>query len=131
MRNRTQELIFIVNNGKGSPDRLPLLGHKARDREAACLEADYFVSANASHTYSFLNVENKRFWVKFTMKTQQGIKNLTDQEAEALVGKDRESHQRDLFDSIEKGDLPRWTMYVQIMNEEDANTYHIHPFDIT
>ena len=36
-----------------------------------------------------------------------------------------------LFESIEKGDFPRWTMYVQIMNEEDANTYHIHPFDVT
>jgi catalase len=84
-----------------------------------------------SHTYSFLNAENKRFWVKFTMKTQQGIKNLTDQEAETLVGKDRESNQRDLFESIEKGDFPRWTMYVQIMNEQDANTYHIHPFDVT
>jgi catalase len=84
-----------------------------------------------SHTYSFLNAENKRFWVKFTMKTQQGIQNLTDQEAETLVGKDRESNQRDLFQSIEKGDFPRWTMYVQIMNEEDANTYHIHPFDVT
>jgi catalase len=84
-----------------------------------------------SHTYSFLNAGNKRFWVKFTMKTQQGIENLTDQEAETLVGKDRESNQRDLFESIEKGDFPRWTMYVQIMNEEDANTYHIHPFDVT
>src|SRR6266849_4514570 len=47
-----------------------------------------------SHTYSFINSENKRFWVKFTFKTQQGIQNLTDQEAEALVGKDRETHQR-------------------------------------
>jgi catalase len=84
-----------------------------------------------SHTYSFLNAENKRFWVKFTLKTQQGIKNLTDQEAETLVGKDRESHHRDLFESIEKGEFPRWTMYVQIMEEEDANTYHIHPFDLT
>jgi catalase len=84
-----------------------------------------------SHTYSFINAENKRFWVKFTFKTQQGIQNLTDQEAETLVGKDRESHHRDLFESIEKGDFPRWTLYVQIMEEEDANTYHIHPFDLT
>jgi len=84
-----------------------------------------------SHTYSFLNAENKRFWVKFTFKTQQGIQNLTDQEAEALVGQDRESHHRDLYESIEKGDFPRWTLYVQVMNEEDANTYHIHPFDLT
>jgi len=84
-----------------------------------------------SHTYSFINAENKRFWVKFTFKTQQGIQNLTDAEAEALIGRDRESHQRDLFDSIESGDFPRWKLYVQIMAEEDANTYRIHPFDIT
>ncbi|MBB5065509.1 catalase [Granulicella mallensis] len=84
-----------------------------------------------SHTYSFINAENKRFWVKFTFKTQQGIQNLTDAEAESLIGRDRESHQRDLFESIEKGDFPRWKLYVQIMPEEDANTYRIHPFDIT
>jgi catalase len=84
-----------------------------------------------SHTYSFLNAENKRFWVKFTFKTQQGIQNLTDAEAEDLVGRDRESSQRDLFDAIERQDFPRWTLYVQIMNEQDANTYHIHPFDLT
>ncbi len=47
------------------------------------------------------------------------------------MGKDRETHQRDLYDAIERGDFPRWTLYVQIMNEEDANTYHIHPFDLT
>jgi catalase len=84
-----------------------------------------------SHTYSFINAEKKRFWVKFTLKTQQGIQNLTDQEAEALIGKDRETHLRDLYEAIEKRDFPRWKMYVQIMNEEDADTYHIHPFDLT
>jgi len=84
-----------------------------------------------SHTYSFLNAEDKRYWVKFTFKTQQGIQNLTDAEAEALVGRDRESHQRDLFESIERGEFPRWTLYVQIMEEKDASTYHIHPFDLT
>jgi catalase len=84
-----------------------------------------------SHTYSFINSENKRFWVKFTFKTQQGIKNLTDAEAGEIIGRDRESHQRDLFDSIEGSEFPRWKLFVQVMNEEDANTYHIHPFDLT
>src|SRR3546814_10755981 len=44
-----------------------------------------------SHTFSFINANNERFWVKFTFKTQQGIKNLTDAQACELVGKDRES----------------------------------------
>ncbi|MCA1443209.1 catalase [Ensifer sp. IC4062] len=84
-----------------------------------------------SHTFSLINAENQRFWVKFTFKTQQGIENLTDAEAEAVIAKDRESNQRDLFYSIESGDFPRWTMYVQIMPEADAANYHLNPFDLT
>ena len=84
-----------------------------------------------SHTYSFWNEAGERFWVKFHFKSQQGIENLTDAEAAALVGGDRESHQRDLYDAIERGDFPKWTMYVQIMPEADAESYHFHPFDLT
>lgn len=84
-----------------------------------------------SHTYSFWNAKNERFWVKFHFKTQQGIKNLTDAEAEALIGKDRESHQRDLFDAIARGDFPKWTMFVQVMPEKDAEKVAYHPFDLT
>ncbi len=84
-----------------------------------------------SHTFSFINAKNQRFWVKFHLKTQQGIKNLTDAEAEAAIGKCRETHQRDLYESIEKGDYPRWTFSVQIMPESDAATYKFHPFDLT
>lgn len=84
-----------------------------------------------SHTFSFINAKNERYWVKFAFRTQQGIKNLTNAEAEAIVGKDRESHQRDLFESIEKKDFPRWKLFVQIMREKDAGTYHLNPFDLT
>jgi catalase len=84
-----------------------------------------------SHTFSFINSNNERFWCKFHFRTQQGIKNLTDAEAEAVIGKCRESHQRDLYYSIEKGDFPKWTLYVQVMPEKDAATCPYHPFDLT
>ena len=84
-----------------------------------------------SHTYSFWNAKGERFWVKFHFKTQQGIKNLTDAEAEALIGRDRESHQRDLYEAIARGDFPKWTMYVQVMPELDADKVAYHPFDLT
>ncbi len=84
-----------------------------------------------SHTFSFINDKNERYWVKFHFKSQQGIKNLTDQEAEELIGKDRESHQSDLYHSIEKGDYPRWDFKVQIMPENEAQNYRFHPFDLT
>jgi len=84
-----------------------------------------------SHTFSLINDKNERYWVKFHLRTQQGIRNLTDEEAETIVAKDRESHQRDLYESIEKGDFPRWTLFVQIMPEKDAAKYRFHPFDLT
>ncbi len=84
-----------------------------------------------SHTYSFINAQNERTWVKFHFRTQQGIQNLTDAEAEALVGKDRESHQRDLYNSIEKGDFPRWTMFIQVMTDDEAKAFPFNPFDLT
>jgi catalase len=84
-----------------------------------------------SHTFSFISGDQKRYWVKFHLKTQQGIQNLTNREAADLVGNDRESHQRDLFDNIDAGNFPKWTMYVQIMEEADAYSYHINPFDLT
>lgn len=85
----------------------------------------------SSHTYSFWNAEGERFWVKMHFKTQQGIQNLTDQEAAELIGKDRESHGRDLYEAIERGDFPKWKMYVQIMPETEANDVPYHPFDLT
>jgi catalase len=84
-----------------------------------------------SHTFSMINGKNERFWVKYHLHTQQGIKNLTDQEAEAIIGRDRESHQRDLYESIEKKDFPKWTMYIQVMPEKDAAKCPYHPFDLT
>jgi catalase len=84
-----------------------------------------------SHTFSMINAQNERTWVKFHFRTQQGIENLTDAEAEVTVGKDRESNQRDLFDSIERGDFPRWTLFIQPMTDEQAKNFPFNPFDLT
>ncbi|MFC2113175.1 catalase [Bacteroidota bacterium] len=84
-----------------------------------------------SHTYSMINSNNERIWVKFHLKTQQGIKNMTDHEAEAAIGKCRETHQRDLYDSIENGDFPKWTMKIQLMTDVQAKNHPHNPFDLT
>jgi catalase len=84
-----------------------------------------------SHTFSFINAKNERYWVKFHFKSQQGIKNLSDAEAATLIGNDRETHQRDLYDSIERGDHPKWTLAVQVMPEADAAKTPYNPFDLT
>jgi catalase len=84
-----------------------------------------------SHTYSMINAANERVWVKFHFRSQQGIENLSDAEAQDLVGKDRESHGRDLFNNIEKGDFPRWTLFLQVMTQEQAKAHKHNPFDLT
>lgn len=84
-----------------------------------------------SHTFSMINDKNERVWVKFHLVCQQGIKTLTDEEAEKITGKDREAHQRDLYESIEKGDYPRWKMFIQVMTEEQALKMPYNPFDLT
>ena len=84
-----------------------------------------------SHTFSFINADGERFWVKFHHVCQQGIRNLTDAEAAAVVSGDRESGQRDLFEAIERGEFPKWKLCVQVMPEADAATVPYHPFDLT
>ncbi len=84
-----------------------------------------------SHTFSMINSDNERTWVKFHFLTQQGIKNLSEAEAAAIVAGDRESHQRDLYEALENGDFPKWTMYIQVMSEEQATNSPFNPFDLT
>lgn len=84
-----------------------------------------------SHTYSMYNADNERVWVKFHFKSQQGIKNWTDEEAAQVIAGDRDSHQRDLYEAIERGDYPKWKLYIQVMTEEQANNMPYNPFDLT
>jgi len=84
-----------------------------------------------SHTYSFINAKNERFWVKFHFKTAQGIQCITGEESAKLIGQDRESHQRDLFNAIENKKFPKWNVKIQIMTEEQALKTSYNPFDLT
>ncbi|HEY2205725.1 MAG TPA: catalase [Pseudonocardia sp.] len=85
----------------------------------------------SSHTYSWVNAQGEKFWVKYHFKTDQGIDYLTQDQADELAGKDGDYHQRDLYDTIEAGDFPTWSLKMQIMPFEDAKTYRINPFDLT
>ena len=84
-----------------------------------------------SHTFSFINAQMERFWVKFHYVTQQGNKYFTNEEAATVVGLTRESTQEDLFGAIDSGDFPKWTLFVQIMPETDAEKTPYNPFDLT
>ncbi|MBE7218053.1 MAG: catalase [Caulobacteraceae bacterium] len=87
----------------------------------------------SSHTYSLVNAQGEKFWVKFHFHTDQGDGNayFSQDDADKMAGKDGDYHRRDLFNAIAKGDHPSWTLFWQIMPYEDARTYRINPFDLT
>ena len=85
----------------------------------------------SSHTYMWVNAAGERFWVKYHFHSDQGVENLTNEEAGKLAGEDADFHRRDLFDAIERGEFPSWTLNVQVMPYEDAKTYRFNPFDLT
>lgn len=105
--------IMILFSDRGTPD-----GHR-------------HMHGFGSHTFSMINAKNERVWVKFHFKTQQGIKNFTDAEAEAMKGKDPDYSQRDLVNAITKGDFPKWTLKIQVMTDEQAKKFKWNPFDVS
>ncbi len=85
----------------------------------------------SSHTYMWVNEAGEKFWVKYHFISDQGVENMTNEEAAEIAGTDADYHRRDLFEAIEAGNYPSWTLSVQIMPYEDAKTYRINPFDLT
>jgi catalase len=84
-----------------------------------------------SHTFSMINASNERVFVKFHFKTQQGIKNFTDSEAAQMKSQDMDIAQRDLVEAIDSGNFPKWDMKIQVMTEEQTQTFPWNPFDLT
>ncbi|WP_144671307.1 catalase [Arthrobacter sp. U41] len=84
-----------------------------------------------SHTYQWINAEGERFWVKYHFKSNQGVKSMTGDEAEAMAGADADFYIRDLQENIAAGNFPSWDLHVQVMPYEHAKTYRFNPFDLT
>ena len=85
----------------------------------------------SSHTFKWYNAQGEYFWVQYHFKSDQGIKNLTRREATRLAGEDPDHATRDLYEAIERGEYPSWTLKMQIMTPEQARNYRFDIFDIT
>jgi len=84
-----------------------------------------------SHTFQWVNESGQRFWVKFHFKTDQGIRNLPNEESARICGANPQHAQQDLRTAIERGEFPSWTLKVQVMPEAAAASYRFNPFDLT
>src|ERR1041384_4350916 len=85
----------------------------------------------SSHTYLWVNAAGERFWVRYHFKTDQGIEFFTQDEADRMASIDTDYHKRDLFEAIEQGDHPSWSLKMQIVPFEEAKAYRFNPFDLT
>ncbi|XP_075694121.1 catalase-like [Rhinoderma darwinii] len=90
-----------------------------------------YMNGYGSHTFKLVNAEGKAVYCKFHYKSNQGIKNLSVEEADSLVVKDPDYAIRDLFQAIAKKDFPSWTMYIQVMTFPQAEACTFNPFDLT
>ncbi|XP_056383685.1 catalase-like isoform X2 [Hyla sarda] len=90
-----------------------------------------FMNGYGSHTFKLVNAKNEAVYCKFHYKTDQGIKNLSVEEADRLVVQDPDYAIRDLFQAIAKKDFPSWTMYIQVMTFQQAEECSFNPFDLT
>ncbi|WP_139488628.1 catalase KatA [Brevibacillus dissolubilis] len=112
-----------------SPESLHQVTYLMGDRG---IPATYrHMNGYGSHTFKWVNAHGEAVWVKYHFKTEQGVQNLSEEIAARIAGENPDYHTEDLFNAIENGEFPAWTLYVQIMPLEDANTYRFDPFDVT
>jgi len=84
-----------------------------------------------SHTFKLVSSADEMVYCKFHFKTDQGIKNMPVDEAGRLAGDDPDYSLRDLYNAIEEGNFPSWTLYIQVMTFEQAESWEFDPFDLT
>ncbi|MBN3326643.1 CATA Catalase, partial [Atractosteus spatula] len=84
-----------------------------------------------SHTFKLVNAAGEAVYCKFHFKTDQGIKNLSPEQAELLAATDPDYSIKDLYNAIANGNYPSWTFYIQVMTFEQAESFPFNPFDLT
>ena len=84
-----------------------------------------------SHTFQWIAADGARVWVKYHLHSDQGTDHLSQDEGTELAGSSPDYYQQDLFGAIAKGELPSWSVFVQVMPLADAEGYRFNPFDLT
>ena len=85
----------------------------------------------SSHTYKWYNEAGDYVWVQYHFKTDQGVKNFDRHQADEMKSKDPDHATRDLYQAIEAGDFPSWTLEMQILTPEQEKDFGWDIMDIT
>jgi catalase len=77
----------------------------------------------SGHTYRLIQADGSWVYAKVAVVSDQGIKNHTNAEATELGGSNPDFLTQDLFNAIESGDYPSWTVNFQTMTAKQAEKY--------
>ncbi len=83
------------------------------------------------NTYKMVNSEGQGVLVKYHWIPKQGVRGLTQAQANEIQSTNFNHATQDLFQSIEKGDFPEWEMQIQIMSDDDHPELDFDPLDDT
>ena len=89
------------------------------------------MEGNGVHAYKFVDRDGQYKYVKFNWKTLQGEHNLSAEEAQKIQSKEFNSHTKDLYENIDRGNFPKWDLLIQVLNPEDLNKFEFNPLDAT
>ena len=83
------------------------------------------------NTYKLVDGEGKTVLVKFHFQPKQGVRNLTQEQANAIQATDFNHATGDLYDNIEAGNFPEWEMCIQVMSDDEHPELDWDPLDVT
>ncbi|WP_322969849.1 catalase [Faecalibacter sp. LW9] len=89
------------------------------------------MEGNGVHAYKWVNANGEVTYVKYKWVPQQEVKNLTQEEADKIQSTAIEHATLDLRNEIEKGNFPKWDLYVQMLKREDFDQLDFNPVDVT
>jgi catalase len=91
-----------------------------------------YMNGYGSHTFKTINADGVPYYVKWHIKSEQGIKTLSPDKAIELAAVDADYATRDLYEAIHQGEYPSWKMYIQVMTFDQAEKMEeFNPFDLT
>ncbi|KIJ53411.1 hypothetical protein M422DRAFT_155306 [Sphaerobolus stellatus SS14] len=85
----------------------------------------------SGHTLKFVKEDGSFVYTQIHLRADGGFHYLTQEKATTLAGENPDYGIQDLFESIESGNYPSWTVYVQTMTSEQAEKFRYNVLDLT